>query len=46
VKEYIKKENCNDISTGHYVKTKIRNEKKFIYKGMDPEKGQSFFLGD
>lgn len=37
-------ENCAFISTGHYVRTGFYKGQKYIYKGIDPEKDQSFFL--
>ena len=42
--EYAKEENCQFIATGHYTQIKEFNGKKFIYKGVDPDKDQSFFL--
>ena len=41
---YAEKEKCEFISTGHYVQTKFYNGKRFIYKGIDKDKDQSFFL--
>ncbi len=35
---------CNYISTGHYARVGIVNNKKFIYEGVDKNKDQSFFL--
>jgi tRNA-specific 2-thiouridylase len=42
--EFAVRENCDYISTGHYVRNKMVGGKKFIYKGVDPDKDQSFFL--
>lgn len=44
LKKYAEIENCAFISTGHYAQIKRYNEYKYIYKGQDPEKDQSFFL--
>lgn len=44
LEEYAKKENCDYIATGHYVKTGIYEGKKYLFQGEDPEKDQSFFL--
>ena len=44
LQKFAQKENCNFISTGHYAQIKSYNGKKYIYKGLDPEKDQSFFL--
>ncbi|MBI9068144.1 MAG: tRNA 2-thiouridine(34) synthase MnmA [Salinivirgaceae bacterium] len=38
------KYNCSFISTGHYVNTLQLGKYKYITKGLDPEKEQSFFL--
>jgi len=38
------KEDCDFISTGHYVQTGFFNGKKYLYQGKDPDKDQSFFL--
>lgn len=32
------------IATGHYVRTKLFNEKKYIFQGVDKDKDHSFFL--
>lgn len=42
--EFALQKNCNFISTGHYAKIELHNQKKYFYKGVDPEKDQSFFL--
>lgn len=39
-----KKYNCEFIATGHYANISEYNNKKFISKGVDKEKDQSFFL--
>ena len=44
LQEFARKENCNFISTGHYAQTRKYNGRKYIYKGVDTEKDQSFFL--
>ncbi len=35
---------CDFISTGHYAQIKQMHGKSFIYKGIDQDKDQSFFL--
>ncbi len=42
--EYAQKENCDFISTGHYVQTGYYQGRKYLYQGLDPEKDQTFFL--
>lgn len=37
---------CNFIATGHYAQVGLHNNKKYIFKGLDTEKDQSFFFGD
>lgn len=37
-------EKCDFIATGHYVRTKLFNGKKYIFQGVDQDKDQSFFL--
>lgn len=44
LEEYANAEDCYYISTGHYVRTDIFNEKKYIFQGMDRDKDQTFFL--
>jgi len=36
--------NCEFIATGHYVRAKLFNGKKYIFQGVDKDKDQSFFL--
>ncbi|MBN1820789.1 MAG: tRNA 2-thiouridine(34) synthase MnmA [Prolixibacteraceae bacterium] len=35
---------CNYVSTGHYVINTLYKNNNYIFKGVDPEKDQSFFL--
>ena len=42
--KYAKKNNCDWIATGHYVKIDYYQGKKYLFQGKDPEKDQSFFL--
>ncbi len=42
--KYANKLDCNFIATGHYARILLHNGKKFILKGVDSEKDQSFFL--
>ena len=35
---------CRYVSTGHYIRIKDFNGLKYIYKGIDPVKDQSYFL--
>ncbi len=35
---------CEYIATGHYAQIMIHNSRNYIFKGVDPEKDQSFFL--
>lgn len=35
---------CEYIATGHYARIMNHNSRNYIYKGIDPEKDQSFFL--
>ncbi len=35
---------CDFFSTGHYVRLINKNNKKFLYKGVDENKEQSYFL--
>ena len=44
MEKYADQENCDYIATGHYVKTEYFEGRKYIYRGVDPEKDQSFFL--
>ncbi len=44
LEEYANRENCYYISTGHYVKTEFHDGQKYIYRGEDDEKDQTFFL--
>jgi len=44
LEDYADKENCYYISTGHYVKTEYFEGKKYIYRGEDDDKDQTFFL--
>ena len=44
LQEKAKELNCDFLATGHYVQTGIHNGLKYLYKGKDPEKDQSFFL--
>jgi len=44
LQQFARKENCDFISTGHYAQTRKYNDNKYIYKGVDSEKDQSFFL--
>jgi len=44
LEKYAELENCDYISTGHYVRTDAYNGQKYIFKGSDPDKDQSFFL--
>ena len=44
LKYYALENNCDYISTGHYAQIKTFNNRKYICKGVDPEKDQSFFL--
>jgi tRNA-specific 2-thiouridylase len=44
LEKYTQKENCDLISTGHYVRTGIYKGKKFLFEGKDPDKDQTFFL--
>ena len=41
---YAKEYNCDFISTGHYAKILDYNNNKYVSKGSDAEKDQSFFL--
>lgn len=42
--KYAEMEECAFIATGHYVKTGLFNDKKYLFQGVDPDKDQSFFL--
>ena len=44
LEKYADDNNCYYISTGHYVKTGLYNNKKFLFEGDDPDKDQTFFL--
>lgn len=44
LEKYAEINRCDYISTGHYAQIKQLNGKSFIYKGVDPDKDQSFFL--
>ncbi len=44
LKKYAEKEKCEFIATGHYVRAKLFNGKKYIFQGVDKDKDQSFFL--
>ena len=44
LEKYAEIKRCDFISTGHYAQLKQLNGKSFIYKGVDPDKDQSFFL--
>ncbi len=42
--KYAEKEKYKFIATGHYVRTKLFDGKKYIFQGVDKDKDQSFFL--
>ncbi len=42
--KYAEKVKCEFIATGHYVRTKLFDGKKYIFQGVDKDKDQSFFL--
>ena len=44
LEKYAEIKRCDFISTGHYAQIKQLNGKSFIYKGVYPDKDQSFFL--
>ena len=44
LEKYADDENCNYISTGHYVRAKEYHGKKYLHKGVDQDKDQTFFL--
>ena len=44
LEKHAEEEKCEFIATGHYVRTKIFNGKKYIFQGVDKDKDQSFFL--
>ncbi len=44
LQKYAEIENCDFIATGHYVQIKSYRGKKFIFRGKDNDKDQSFFL--
>ncbi|MGE0018508.1 MAG: tRNA 2-thiouridine(34) synthase MnmA [Draconibacterium sp.] len=44
LEKYAEINGCDFISTGHYAQIKQMNGISFIYKGVDPDKDQSFFL--
>ncbi len=44
LQKYAEIENCDFIATGHYVQIKSYRGKKYIFRGKDNDKDQSFFL--
>lgn len=44
LEKYAELEKCDNIATGHYAVIKKYSSGSFIYKGIDPDKDQSFFL--
>ena len=42
--EEMKKLNADFFATGHYIQIKQNGEQHYIYKGIDPDKDQSYFL--
>jgi len=42
--KFARKEGCSFISTGHYANIQEVNNNNYIFKGVDPDKDQSFFL--
>ena len=41
---YADKNSCRYISTGHYARVSIFDNKYYIFQGLDKDKDQSFFL--
>ncbi len=44
LEKHAEEEKCEFIATGHYVRTKLFDGKKYIFQGVDKDKDQSFFL--
>lgn len=44
LQKYADQNGCVYISTGHYVHVGAYKTKKYLFRGRDPEKDQSFFL--
>ena len=42
--QYASLYHCDFIATGHYAQVSLHNDRKYIVKGLDIEKDQSFFL--